>query len=217
MRMPCSLNNNSRHVPFSPRIPSSVLQDIPALYFHVFFQKTLSGLRKEHTSLVSSSSANTTALERANLQIEGLRDTVAESQEKLAASERKVKELNQQLEKWKKLESREDEELEKLRKRKVELEVEVQDLQGRLAESSQAAAQRDKLNTKLDKYKVSLEEHKVSTDTCFLFLVFLVMSRPLWTRGTGSSTREKTKSANLRSATQNWKPICRTFNERSRL
>lgn len=114
---------------------------------------------------MSSSSANTTALERANLQIEGLRDTVAESQEKLAAAERKVKELNQQLEKWKKLESREDEELEKLRKRKVELEVEVQDLQGRLAESSQAAAQRDKLNTKLDKYKVSLEEHKVSAGT----------------------------------------------------
>lgn len=166
---------------------------------------------------MSSSSANTTALERANLQIEGLRDTVAESQEKLAAAERKVKELNQQLEKWKKLESREDEELEKLRKRKVELEVEVQDLQGRLAESSQAAAQRDKLNTKLDKYKVSLEEHKVSTGTCFLFLVFLVMGRPLWTRGTGSSTREKTKSANLRSATRNWKPICRTFNEKSRL
>lgn len=162
-----------------PSYPELGASGHPALYFRVFFQKTLSGLRKEHTSLVSSSSTNTTALERAKLQIDGLRDNLAESQEKLAATERKVKELNQQVEKWKKLESREDEELEKLRKRKVELEVEVEDLQGRLAESSQAAAQRDKLNTKLDKYKVSLEEHKVSTGICSLCLNFLVVSRPL--------------------------------------
>ena len=60
------------------------------------------------------------------------------------------------------MESREGGELEELRIRKVELEIQVKALGEREAEVAQLEKERDKLAVKIQKYKVSLQEHQVS-------------------------------------------------------
>lgn len=86
-------------------------------------------------------------MERANLQLEGVKSSYSELQQKYAELERQNADLVRQLEKWRTLENRDGAELETLRKRKIELEVEVEELH-------QAAESREqKFKTKLQKFK----------------------------------------------------------------
>ena len=118
-------------------------------------QKTLQGLRKEHTALLSSSTSGSSELERVKLQLEGTKTSLAELQQKHAEQEGAKEELVRQLEKWRTLEAREGEELGDLRKRKIELEVEVQELHS-------AAEERElKFKTKLLRFKQSIADHQV--------------------------------------------------------
>lgn len=82
-------------------------------------------------------------------------------QEKYDEVQRKNADLLRQLEKWRNIESREDNELETLRKHKIELEVQVKEYEERVAEASLTERERDKLAVKIEKYKVSLAEHQV--------------------------------------------------------
>lgn len=110
---------------------------------------------------MASSSSNTAALERSNLQVQGLKYSLTELQEKYDEVQRKNADLLRQLEKWRNIESREDNELETLRKHKIELEVQVKEYEERVAEASLTERERDKLAVKIEKYKVSLAEHQV--------------------------------------------------------
>lgn len=94
-------------------------------------------------------------MERVQLQLEGAKTSLAELQQKYKEQEIAKEDLMRQLEKWRTLEHRDGEELGDLRKHKIELEVEVQELRS-------AADQRElKFKTKVQKYKDSLEEHVV--------------------------------------------------------
>lgn len=93
--------------------------------------------------------------------MEGLQSSLADLQEKFNDIQRTNSDLLRQLEKWRKIESREDGELETLRKRKIDLEVKVKEYEGRAADAALAERERDKLQVKIQKYKVSLEEHQV--------------------------------------------------------
>ena len=118
-------------------------------------QKTLQGLRKEHTTLVSSSTSSSSALERTKLELDGVQASHAELCKKYTELERSNEDLVRQLEKGRGMENRDEEELESLRKRKVELEVEVAQLQ------ETADSREQKFKTKLQKFKESIHEHVV--------------------------------------------------------
>lgn len=125
-------------------------------------QKSLSEMRSQHTTLLASSSASSVSLERANLQIEGLKSSLSELQDKHTELERTNSDLLRQLEKWRNLDKRENEESDTLRKRKVVLEIELKELKAELEQLTAVTEQReDKYQTRIQKYKDSLKEHAV--------------------------------------------------------
>ena len=70
--------------------------------------------------------------------------------------------LLRQLEKWRNIENREGGELETVRKRKIELEIQVKEYGERLAEAEEAQTQlKSKYQTRIQQYKVSLNDHAV--------------------------------------------------------
>ena len=92
-------------------------------------------------------------MERVKLELDGVQASFAELRTKYDELERERADLVRQLEKWRTMENRDGEELGTLRKRTVELEVEVASLH-------EAEEQREKKFTaKLRKYKDSLAEH----------------------------------------------------------
>lgn len=113
--------------------------------------------------MLASSGASSTALERAKLEVEGLTASLTEAQEKYSEVERTNNDLLRQLEKWRSLDSRETAENEDLRKKKVELEVRVAELEAELEEVTKVTQARDeKLQAKLQRHKISLGQHVVS-------------------------------------------------------
>ena len=118
-------------------------------------QKTLKGLRTEHTKLVSSSTSSSSTLERTKAELDGVQASHTELRKKYAELERSNEDLRRQLEKEHTTESRDGEELETLRKRKVELEVEIAQLQ------ETAESREEKFKTKLQRFKASIQEHSV--------------------------------------------------------
>ncbi|OBZ72249.1 hypothetical protein A0H81_07920 [Grifola frondosa] len=132
-------------------------------------EEALSRLRSEHTALQASSERTSTNLERTTLLHEGLKSAHTEFEAKHAESERTVTDLRRQLEKWRNLESREDAEMDALRRSRIELEVKVKELETRAAEAETRAteieedvAQRD---TALDKLRKKLDKHKEALQT----------------------------------------------------
>ena len=95
-------------------------------------------------------------MERVKLELEGVQASFNELRTKHAELERERADLVRQLEKWRTMDNRDGEELETLRKRTVELEVEIEKLH------EVAEKREQKFETKLQKYKDSLNEHMVS-------------------------------------------------------
>lgn len=111
---------------------------------------------------MASSSSGSTELERSKLRLQTLQANHAELEGKHADLQRTNTDLRRQLEKWSNLETRDDGERDTLRKRKVELEVEVKTLQTRLGDAEKAAQQReDKLKARIERYKEKIVEHEV--------------------------------------------------------
>ncbi|GJE88583.1 hypothetical protein PsYK624_046660 [Phanerochaete sordida] len=128
-------------------------------------EKTLATLRKDHAALLASSSSGGVDLERTTLQVEGLKSSLAELQEKYSEMQAKNKDLLRQLEKWRNMENREGEELETIRKRKIELDIQVKDYEQRLAEAEEAQTQlKAKYQTRIQQYKASLDDHARALD-----------------------------------------------------
>lgn len=105
-------------------------------------------------------------LERTGLELEGLKLSHAELETKHAEAERTIVDLRRQMEKWRTLEGREGAEVETLRKTRIELEIQVRELETRAEEAEKDADDKDsiiqKFQRKLEKYKAALEEHSVS-------------------------------------------------------
>jgi chromosome segregation ATPase len=119
----------------------------------------VSQLREEVANLTAANATLTTSLERKSLQFDGAK---TESKELDATNKELVRtnaDLKRQVDKWQSLDTKESEEMEKLRKQRIELEVQVKELETRLASAAQAA---EMAANKNEKYKSRLEEYMVS-------------------------------------------------------
>ncbi|KAI0694610.1 hypothetical protein BC835DRAFT_999225 [Cytidiella melzeri] len=142
-------------------------------------EKSLTGLRSEHTALIASSHASSSSLERVHLQVEGLESSLAELQEKYAEEERNNSDLLRQLEKYRNLEKQEYEESNNLRKQNIELDTEVQNLKEQVEQYTTLIEEREnKYHKRMQEYKESLKEHGVcAIPSTYTFTLFLNMHR----------------------------------------
>lgn len=128
-------------------------------------EKMLAALRKDHAALLAASSSNSADLERTNLQVDGLKSSLAEWQDKYNELQLKNADLLRQLEKWRNIEEREGGELETTRKRKIELEIQVKEYEERLAEATEAHTElKAKYQKRIQEYKISLNDHAKALD-----------------------------------------------------
>lgn len=122
-------------------------------------------MRAEHAKIVSASERSAKTLERTELQLDSLKTTHAELEKKYAESQASVSNLSRQVEKWANLEDRENADLEKLRKSRIELEVKVKQLETEKEEldkkMEEESAKVEKYKGKIDKYKEVLQAHAV--------------------------------------------------------
>ena len=99
------------------------------------------------------------------MQLETLQTRNDELERKYIESEAKVAGLNRQVQQWAKLENRENTDLEKLRKARMELEVKVKQLEAEKEEiekqRASEEARADKMQRRVDKYKDAWEAHTV--------------------------------------------------------
>ncbi|KAK7690919.1 hypothetical protein QCA50_006022 [Cerrena zonata] len=122
-------------------------------------EKSLALIRAEHTSLLSSSTTKGSDLERANLRYDSLKSTHTELETKFSEVQQTNADLRRQLDKWRDLEHREGDELSELRKVRIELKVQVSDLESKLEEASRKAKERkEKVKSVFQEQEDALEE-----------------------------------------------------------
>ncbi|KAF4571146.1 hypothetical protein EYR36_008474 [Pleurotus pulmonarius] len=120
-------------------------------------QEELGKLREEHARLKVSSDSSSTRLERATLQLEGSQSTITALQQKNDELVRNVADLQHQLGKWQNLDVKGVEEIEIERKKRVESETRLMQLQGRLDQMEKKEAE---LSGLLEKEKRRTEKAK---------------------------------------------------------
>ena len=128
-------------------------------------------LRAEHASLLSSSTAKGSDIERSNLRYDSLKSTHTELQKKFSELQQTTGDLRRQLDKWNDLGNREEGELTDLRKAKIENEVEIEALKLRLDEVNK------KVKDRKEKVKTVFEEQEVVVDP-FFFISLYKLNKP---------------------------------------
>ncbi|KAK0469627.1 uncharacterized protein EV420DRAFT_1495740 [Desarmillaria tabescens] len=119
----------------------------------------LAAQREETARQKNLYQSTTPQLDRLRLQIEGAEAKQAELQRENDDLRRAKHELDRQLAKWQNLETRGGADMEKERKRRIELEAEVQALQNRLEKS------KEKEKHKVEKLKESLTEWQTHAES----------------------------------------------------
>ncbi|KAJ7601755.1 hypothetical protein DFH06DRAFT_388170 [Mycena polygramma] len=117
-------------------------------------EKELVKLRETYGRLQVKAESTGAKLERLNLQFDGSQTTNAELERQNDELKRANVDIKRQLDKWQNLETKGGEEVETLRKQRIELEVEVKALQTRL----------EKKNGELQKEKSKVAKHKQNVD-----------------------------------------------------
>lgn len=121
--------------------------------------------------MLVSSNRSSADLERINLRVEGLKSSLVELQGRYNDIQVQNADLLRQLEKWRNIENREGGELETIRKRKIELEIQVKGHEERLAEVEEAQTLlKTKYQTRIQQYKVSLNDHAVRSQLSCLWV-----------------------------------------------
>ncbi|KAJ7494736.1 hypothetical protein B0H11DRAFT_2003165 [Mycena galericulata] len=118
-------------------------------------EKELLKLRESHGRLQVRAESSETKLERVTLQLDGAQTTNAELERQNDELKRANVDLKRQLDRWQNLETKGGEEVEALRKQRIDLEVSVKGLETRL-EKKEIDLQKEK--GKVAKYKKSIEE-----------------------------------------------------------
>ncbi|KAJ7475850.1 hypothetical protein FB451DRAFT_1173829 [Mycena latifolia] len=118
-------------------------------------QNELLHLRESYGRLQVSAESAKTKLERMTLQFEGAQTTSAELERKNDELKRANIDIKRQLDRWQNLETKGGEEVETLRKQRIDLEVNVKALEGRL-EKKEAELQKEK--TKVARHKTNVGE-----------------------------------------------------------
>ncbi|KAI0078810.1 hypothetical protein K474DRAFT_1706202 [Panus rudis PR-1116 ss-1] len=120
---------------------------------------------KAQLEALSSLASKSSELERLKLRYEDLKSTHAELEAKYTEAQQTNTDLRRQLDKWKDLESREGNELEELRKTRIELEMKVQELEQWLEETSKKTKERkQKIKALLQDQQRELEEANETAD-----------------------------------------------------
>ncbi|KAJ7274431.1 hypothetical protein B0H12DRAFT_1088706 [Mycena haematopus] len=131
----------------------------PCIYYiihtHACTQKELLKFRESHARLQVKAETTETKLERMTLQFDGVQTSNAELERKNEELKRANVDIKRQLDKWQNLETKGGEEVETLRKQRIDLEVEVKALEARL-EKKETELQKDK--AKIVKYKKNVDE-----------------------------------------------------------
>lgn len=130
-------------------------------YSNNYSQTKYSNLREEHAELTSTAASTVSKLERTALQRDGAQTEITELQRLNDEYKRNNSELKRQMDKWQNLETKGGAEVETLRKRRIDLEVQVKELEGRLGD----AKKKDDENVRaLEKEKKRVEKLKESID-----------------------------------------------------
>jgi len=139
----------------------------------LFKQETLAELREEHARRHGTEEELVTTLERTTLQ----RDSAIAARDDLKRTNEELKHTNidllRQLEKWQTLENKGGAEVESQRKKRIELEIQVKDLQlqrEKAQEEHEMAL--EKAKRKVEKFKNGIKEWKVEKSLyTFLFCI----------------------------------------------
>lgn len=143
-------------------------------------QTKFSRLREEHAELIATSASTTAKLERTTLQRDGAQAEIADLERLNVEFKRNNVELKRQLDKWQNLETKGGDEVETLRRRRIELEVQVKEFEGRLADADKIEQDREKA---LEKEKKKVEKLKGVIDSWRVRLMrnLLFARRPKFT------------------------------------
>lgn len=111
-------------------------------------------------------------LERTTLQLDGAQTKISDLERTNAELKRTNSEIQRQLAKWQNLETKGDQEVEILRKKRIELEVQVKELETRLVKNAEQTDQNvaalEKEKRRVEKYKQGVTEWQVLTNSCLL-------------------------------------------------
>jgi chromosome segregation ATPase len=119
-------------------------------------------LREEHAELTATSASTASKLERITLQRDGGQTQITDLERLNDELKRNNAELKRQMDKWQNLETKGGAEVDNLRKRRIELEVQVKEFEGRLADAGKIEQERDKA---LEKEKKKVEKLKGVIDS----------------------------------------------------
>lgn len=119
-------------------------------------------MRVEHAHLQASTGTSSSKLERTTLQLEGALTRIIDLERTNDELKRANTDSQRQLKKWETLENKGDAELETLRKRRMELEIQNKELQERLDKTvNEDAGLLEKERRKVEKYREALDQWKV--------------------------------------------------------
>jgi chromosome segregation ATPase len=124
-------------------------------------QEKLTTLRAEHAHLQASTESSASKLERTKLQLEGAQTRITDLERTNDELKRTNADIQRQLKKWETLENKGDAEVETLRKQRIQLEVEVKELQERADKTADENTRLlEKEKRRVEKYQESLSEWK---------------------------------------------------------
>jgi len=129
---------------------------------HVVIQEKLGQLREEHAHRNASTEMLVSKLERTALQLDGAQTKNLDLERTNEELKRTNGEIQRQLVKWQNLETKGDLEVETLRKRRIELEVHVKELEARLDKNTQSGTKAlEKEQRRAEKLKKDAVEWQV--------------------------------------------------------
>jgi predicted nucleic acid-binding Zn-ribbon protein len=125
-------------------------------------QSEISDLHKALAEQQAAAQSNAAKLERSTLQLDGERTKNAELQRHYDELRRTNQDLSRQLDKWQSLETKGGEEVEALRKQKVDLEIQLQALQNQLKKREEDHARHlEREKQKIQKLKANVDHWSV--------------------------------------------------------
>lgn len=131
-------------------------------------QADLTKIREEKTIQDAQVQSSSVKFERLTLQIEGAKTNVAELESTNAELKRTNMDLKRQLDRWQNLETKGDSEMESIRKKKIEVEVQAKELQERVKELEKAEKASAKALEKEQKRVEKLRKENDRMAVCIL-------------------------------------------------
>lgn len=128
----------------------------------VFKKDDVSRLEEQVKNLKAESATLKSSLKRETLRFEGIKNEKDELENANTELKRSNSDLKRQVDKWQGLEIKEGTEIERLRKERITLEVQLRELESRLSEREQHYTEELKIKeVKVDKFRSRLRDYVV--------------------------------------------------------